>query len=202
VWNNIQKTIIHDLIHHGHTCETCFITYPSNIIYDIHKITKNIYLYKKKDQSTNFKDVITFMDNHKHIYDRFIILRCDFRYYVNITKWPKWNETGIILVNKDVHWPTLKLYSDVLFIVDNHSVDNFKLAFDYSCFKSIYDVHHLGQYLYMNNIPFHLMYEEYYHMDDHPIHSLASLEDEPNLTIIKKINPIKDVSKWNSNLIS
>jgi hypothetical protein len=49
----------------------------------------------------------------------------------------------------------------------------------------------------MNNIPFHLMYEEYYHMLGHPLHSIASLQEHPDLD-----NPIpgvevEDVSIYN-----
>jgi hypothetical protein len=195
-WNNIQKTIIDDLTKNGHNCEITFITYSSEIIDDIKKIInpKNIYLYEPETQIKNFEQVLQFMDNNKNIYDRFIILRCDFKYRLCITEWPKWNERGIILVNKDVHWPKMKLYADILFIVDTDSIYNFKLAFYSDIFCDT--IHGLGRYLY-NNISFHLMYEDYYHMDDHPIHSLASLEDEPDLEHIKKINPIKDVSMWN-----
>jgi hypothetical protein len=155
-----------------------------------------MYLYQQEDQQKNFKQTILFMDNNKNIYDRFIILRCDFRYNIRITEWPKWNESGIILVNKDVHWPTKKFYADVLFIVDTNSIDSFKLAF----YNSLNEpgIHGLGKYLYNNSIPFHLMYEEYYHMNHHPIHSLASLDDEPNLEFKQELNPLKDISIWNT----
>ena len=41
------------------------------------------------------------------------------------------------------------------------------------------------------------MYDDYYHMNIHPLHSLASLEDEPDLNNPLVIEPIKDVSQWN-----
>jgi hypothetical protein len=186
------------LVKNGHEYEIVFITYPSEIIESIKEIInpKHIFLYEQETQSKNFTDCITFMTNNQTLYDRFVILRCDFRYNLYISQWPKWNETGIILVNKDVHWPTRKLYADVLFIVDSSHLKCFDVAFHSSIYCN--SIHGLGGYLYNNNIPFHLMYEDYYHILDHPLHSISSLEQEPDLQIRKQSESIKDISHWNN----
>jgi len=196
-WDNWKKTIYDDLINNGYECDIVFITYPSEILEKIKNIIKPKYikLNKKTSQTANFANVLTFANNHKNEYDRFVILRCDFRYRFTITKWPKWNETGMTLVNRDVHWPSQKLYSDIVFIVDVDFVDSFTNAFNSSIYGDT--IHGLGQFLYNNNIPFHLMYEDYYHMNFHPLHSLGSLEDEPDLENILIMEPLLDISQWN-----
>ena len=196
-WNNIKKTILDDLVKNGDEYEIAFITYPGELIDSIKEIInpKHILLYEKETQCKNFADCITFMTNNKPLYDRFVRLRCDFRYNMYISQWPKWNETGIILVNKDVHWPTRKLYADVVFIVDSTHLEYFNTAFRSNIFGDT--IHGLGGYLYNNNIPFHLMYEDYYNILNHPLHSISSLEEEPNLQKPKQSEPIKDVSQWN-----
>ena len=42
------------------------------------------------------------------------------------------------------------------------------------------------------------MYEDYYNILNHPLHSISSLEEEPNLQKPKQSEPIKDVSQWNN----
>jgi hypothetical protein len=196
-WNNIQKTMIDDLRNQGHYCDIAFVTYPTVIIEEIQtKISPNyLLLHEQINQSTNFKDVVSFMRDHQQEYDRFVILRCDFRYRIPITKWPKWQENGIFLANKDVHWPTVKLYSDILFMVDSPELGVFSTAFEGSRGATI---HGLGQYLYNHHHPFHLLYEDYYHMDKHPLHAFASIEqEEPDLDNPLVFEPIPDVSQWN-----
>ena len=196
-WDNLKKTIIDDLLNNGHAVDIAFVTYQSEIVEKI-KTTINptyIILNDKINQVENFKHVLTFMNNYKNEYDRFVILRCDFMYRFGITKWPKWEENGIILVNKDVHWPTQKLYADVIFITDSEFIDIFTNAFYSDIYYS--NIHGLGRSLYNNNIPFHLMYDGYYHMNKHPLHSLASLEDEPDLNNPVVFEPITDISHWN-----
>jgi hypothetical protein len=196
-WDNLKKTLVDDLINNGHECEIVFITYPSEIIEKIKEVInpKYIEIHNKEYQKKNFEDVVTYMNNHKNEYDRFVILRCDFRYRFGITKWPKWNETGLFLVNKDVHWPSRYLYSDILFIVDSNSLNLFSSAFSYT--KYCDTLHDMVTYLYVNKDPFHLMYDEYYHMDKHPLHSLASLEPEVDLDNPLVFEPINDISQWN-----
>lgn len=196
-WNNIKQTIVDDLINNGHICETAFITYPSKIIDEIMKtISPNhMRLFKKETQIKNFGDVISFALENRNNYDRFLILRCDFQYRIPITNWPKWNEYGIFIVNKDVHWPSTNFYADIVFMVDADMLDIFNTSYRGNIF---YDtIHGLGKYLYENNISFHLIYDGYYHMDNHILHSLASLEEEPDINNPKKIDPISDISQWN-----
>lgn len=197
-WENIKKSIYNDLFENGYSCEIAFITYESEILKNIKEIIKPRYIeiHKKEDQFKNFADVISFISKHQNEYDRFVILRCDMMYRKYITKWPKWNKKGIFILNKDVHWPSVKLYSDVFFMLDSDFLDDFKDAF----FKGKHEctIHGLGGYLYKNNIKFNLMYEEYYHMWKHPLCAVASLEEEPNLDDAEYAGePIEDVSQWN-----
>jgi hypothetical protein len=200
-WDNLKKTIYDDLTNNGHECDIVFITYCSKIVEDIKNIIAptHIEIKERINQSENFKNVLSFMNKYKNTYDRFVILRCDFMYRINITTWPKWDKNGIILVNKDVHWPTYKLYADIMFIVDSTSVDTFTNAYYSNIFRD--SIHGLGCFLYNNSIPFHLMYEDYYHMNIHPLHSMGSLEDIPDLANPLPIEPIKDVSYWNKHPI-
>jgi hypothetical protein len=179
-WDNWKKHICDDLINNGNECDIAFVTYPSKIIEQIKTVInpKHIILNKCTTQRKNFEDVLQFMNDHKE-YDRFVILRCDFTYRFDITKWPKWEETGIFIVNRDVHWSTTKYCSDVMFIVDSKNVNTFDIAFKHSMFDD--SMHGITKILYNNNIPFHLMYNEYYHMDKHPLHSMASLEDQNDI---------------------
>jgi hypothetical protein len=199
-WDNLKKTLVDDLIENGHECEIVFISYPSEIIEKIKEIInpKEIILATQEHQSKNFRDVVSYINMCGNIYDRFVILRCDFIYRFGITKWPKWNENGIIIVNKDVHWPTQLLYSDVLFIVDNNKISEFTYA--YSQTKHNVVLPDLPLYLYINKIPFHLMYDAYYHMNIHPLHALASLEHVVDLENPIVFEPIKDISQWNGGV--
>ena len=196
-WDNWKKTIYDDLINNGNECDIAFVTYPSKILQNVKDIInpKYVTINNKINQTTNFKDMLSFMSNHKNEYDRFVILRCDFRYRFGITKWPKWEENGIILVNRDTHWPSQKIYADIVFIVDSNFVGIFSKAF----YEDIYGdtIHGLGRFLYNNNISFSLMYEDYYHMNIHPLHALASLEDEHDINNLKNIIPLSDISQWN-----
>ena len=82
-WNNIKNTILDDLVKNGDEYEIAFITYPGELIDSIKEIInpKHILLYEKETQCKNFADCITFMTNNKPLYDRFVILRCDFIVY-------------------------------------------------------------------------------------------------------------------------
>ena len=168
-----------------------FITYPSSIINQIKETIQPVHieLHQPITQIENFADVLAFMDNNRNNYDRFVIIRSDITYKKSADQWPNWDKNGIILTNKDVHWPSKKLYGDTVFIVDSPMIDIFSEAF----YSNIYGetLHGIGQYLYENNVPFYLMYEEYYHMNKHPLHWLASLEPTDYCS------PVMDVSQWN-----
>lgn len=120
------------------------------------------------------------------------------QYIIPITTWNKWNNRGIFVVNKDAHWPTLKLYSDILFMVDNNSIDIFVQAVNENNNARNYeDMHGVGNVLYMKNIPFHLIYEDYYHMWEHPLHVLMGQENEPDLDNPFIGTMLTDISQWN-----
>jgi hypothetical protein len=199
-WDNLKKTLVDDLIENGHECEIVFISYPSEIIEKIKEIInpKEIILTTKETQCKNMNDVITYMNMNGNIYDRFVILRCDFMYRFGITKWPKWNENGIFIINRDVHWPTQLLYSDVLFIVDKNKILEFNFAFNKR--RCNLDLHDLPLHLYINNIPFHLIYDTYHHMASHPLYAIASLEPVVDLENPIVFEPIKDISQWNGGV--
>ena len=197
-WENINLAIIKDLINNGHSCDIAFITYYSAIIEEIKNKFKPKYmiLNERFNQILNFKNILSFMHEHKNEYDRFIILRCDLRYRLRITKWPKWQEKGIILENRDVHWPKSKLCADLIFIVDVPELELFSDAIENNSNSN--DLHEVSQYLYNHSFPFHFMYDGYYHMDNHPLHTLASIEQEnPDLDNPLQIESITDISQWN-----
>jgi hypothetical protein len=198
-WNNIKSTILDDLTKNGYEYDVNFVTYPSEIIGLINKIIqpKNLIQIQCNSQSENMLHTIDFIHNYRNEYDRFIILRCDMMYRTPVTKWPKWNNNGIILTNKDVHWPTRKLYSDTIFIVDGNMIDIFAESVRYSTSRETAHLHYIGEYLFINNIDFHLMYENYYHMIDHPLQALASIEDTPDLNNPLPGIPVTDISQYN-----
>ena len=96
-WDNLKKTIYDDLTNNGHECDIVFITYCSKIVEDIKNIIAptHIEIKERINQSENFKNVLSIMNKYKNTYDRFVILRCDFMYRINITTWPKWDKNGI-----------------------------------------------------------------------------------------------------------
>jgi hypothetical protein len=196
-WNNWKESIVENLQLNGDICDIAFITYKSELITKIIEVIqpKFIEICEKINQYDNYQHIVKFMKYHKEEYDRFVILRCDIEYKIRITKWPKWNETGIFIVNRDVHWYNHKLYADIIFIIDTESVDIFTKVVN-NCEKHS-PMHVIGKYLYENNIPFHLMYEEYYHMLEHPLHSLASLQEHPDLDNPIPGIQIEDVSIFN-----
>lgn len=197
-WSNIHLSIINDL-NNLHTVDIAFITYDSEIIHLIKEIIqpKYINLFPCISQRENFREVLKFIKVNEDSYDRFIVLRCDIVYKNYITKWPKWDYKGIILLGKDVHWPTQKLYYDILFIIDSSTIDILLSLGD-----SIYhgeNMHALGRALEINNINFKIMYDDYYHVTDHPIIDIASVNeipvfDKPYVDNAKKLD---DISKWN-----
>lgn len=194
-WTNWKQTIIDDLEKAGDTCEFAFITYPCEIIEQIRQDLKPAFIELREQitQIENFANVLSFMEKQSKRFDRFVIIRCDFKYRIPITKWPKWDKSGIFIVNRDVNWPTNQLYADTLFIVDSCTIDIFTNAF----YSNIYcnTIHGLGGYLYQNNLPFHLLYDGYYNMDAHPLFALASFEtEELDIDNPKQVSPLADIS--------
>lgn len=194
--NNWNKTLFDPLKEKNIEFDIFFLTYDSPILTDV------INVYKPKEvriepcisQASNFKNIANFLEEKKDQYDRFVILRFDFMYRKKITEWPKWNQEGIFILNKDVTWPSKKYYTDILFIVDKNHINSFNLAA--RSFNGY--PHELGQFLYFNNIDFHLIYDTYHHMHiNNPIVSLATYEPEPDLDNPTTPLIIDDVSQWN-----
>jgi len=198
-WDNIKSVITDDLSRNCHEYDVVFITYPSKIVDSIKRLIqpKHFIQLQCNNQGENMLHITEFMNIYRSEYDRFVILRCDMMYRIPITKWPKWNNNGIILTNKDVHWPTRKLYSDTIFIVDSHMIDLFTESARYSSARETAHLHYIGEYLFVNNIVIHLMYDEYYHMINHPLQVLASLEDTPDLYNPLIGIPVTDISRYN-----
>jgi len=184
-YNNWKKTLF-DVIPEN---DIIFITYDSPLNEQIKKLfkPKEFITLPVRNQVNNFKRVLQFCDESE--YDRYVILRCDFMYRYKITEWPKWNERGIFIINKDINWPNLKFYSDTLFIIDKEYVKTI-LNLGEAIYEHAGTIHTLGRELYNKNISFHLMYEEYYHMAIHPIQVLASMEEEPDINNPKVVIPL------------
>ncbi len=180
--DNWKTTLLDDLREKGHLVDVFFITYESEIIESLRNSVvqpKEILLHPKISQTENFKNVVAFMDKKKGLYDRFVILRCDFAYRYKITDWPKWKSGGIILVNKDFTWPSTRLYSDIMFLVDSYMLLDFKIAFHNDKYRNT--LHHIGRYLEYSKTPFSVMYDKPYLFSNHPLHALVSVEGLPNL---------------------
>ena len=198
-WNNITSIVQDDLTTNGHKYDVVFITYPSEIVGLINQIIqpKHLIQIHCNNQGENMLLVAEFMASYRSHYDRFIILRCDMMYRIPVTKWPKWNNNGIILTNRDVHWPTRKLYSDTIFIVDDNMIDIFTDSVRYSNARENAHLHYIGEYLFITNIDIQLMYENYYHMINHPLQVLASVEGPPDLSNPLQGTPVVDISQYN-----
>jgi hypothetical protein len=190
---NWKKTIF-DVI----DCDVVFITYPSNILDELVEKLSPVYVCVEgyNSQETNASAAIDWMSQNKNNYDRFVLLRFDIMYHKKITDWPYWNNKGIILVNKDVHYPTARLYADIVFVIDKEWVDQFKDAF-VARGKQKCCLHHIGKYLEEMDVPFLLMYQDYYHMTNHPLHSLCPTEPEPDPDQDYLGEKVLDVSQWN-----
>lgn len=198
-WANWKQSIIDDLKNNGDSVDTAFITYDSPIINEIKEIINPIHLscFPCISQRHNFIEVLNYIKANETQYDRFVILRCDVVYKNYITKWPKWDHRGFILVNKDVNYPSKRLYADIMFIIDNNVIDKLPLIEDLIYYDNT--IHNFGSALEEKNIDFALMYEGYYHMDNHPIHGIASINDMPSFDkpYLDDSICITDVSRWN-----
>jgi hypothetical protein len=198
-WDNWKKTIVNDLIENGHTVEIVFITYQSTKLDEVIRTMSpnHVIVLPIRNKYENGKQSIQFLKDHINDYDRVLISRFDIMYRIKITQWPKWNETGFFVVNKDVHWPNDKHYSDILFMFDINIqiLNDFRKALDYA--QNDCPEHGVGKYLYINKIPFHVLFEDYYHILDHPLHCLGSRESVPDLDNPYEGIKVVDVSQYN-----
>jgi hypothetical protein len=177
--DNWQAAIFDDLKANSIEYDVAFVTYPSDVLADLTEKIQPKYVTTEGygNQLDNMREVANLMERVADQYDRFIIIRFDFEYRMRITKWPKWNSQGITLVNRDVSWDSTKLYADILFVVDKTHLSAWRSAINY---MHSYP-HDIGKYLYENQIELNLMYDDYYNMVDHPLHSYISWEPSPNL---------------------
>lgn len=176
--------------------DIALVTFPSEILDDL-KLKLNpkyLIITENVSQEYTMTKVINMMKEKKDIeYDRYVILRFDFLYKIKIDRWSNWDSNGIILVNRDVHWPKLKYYADIVFIVDKDYIDLFEEAFNN---HPRYALHHIGGNLeYKQNV--FLMYEGYYYMHDHPLHALLNLSPYPDLENYNPGTRLYDISPWN-----
>lgn len=180
---NWETNIFNDLRNNGIEYDIVFITYESNILESLKTMipTKEVILCEKKESSQikNFHIVDEYMKK-KDKYDRFIILRFDVYYKQKITTWNNWNQKhSICLPNKDTTWNQTRFYNDLIFIIDSDRLCDFNKAVEYMLYSTHIDnypsmPHHIGQYLYMNKIPFHLIYDQLYDgIKNHPLYSMT-----------------------------
>jgi hypothetical protein len=183
--------------------DTAFVTYESPCLEELKMklLPKFVNVIPCISASDCFSNVIDLIKKQINNYDRFVILRFDFMYRRHLTTWPKWPERGLIVVNRDVTWPSKSLYSDQVFILDSNDIENFSRAWMWALTQYREDgshTHCIAKYYYENNLPFHLMYETYHHMENgHPLYSPVALCPEPDLKNPIDAIVIEDVSRWN-----
>lgn len=173
--DNWKKTIYEDLKENNIQYDICFITYSSNILEELVDKINPKYLIVDggyNNQIENFIEVKNIMLKLRDEYDRFVIFRYDYQYKYKITKWPKWDERGIIITNRD---PVGGLFSDLLFVVDSSHTEYFSDAVDNITMWP----HQIGKYLAENNIPFHMMYDDCYGQLNHPLYTYLTIEKDP-----------------------
>jgi len=196
-YNNWKSALFDDIVSAGSTYEIIFITYDSPILNEAKLNFNPTYceIQPERSQTANFQRVLNYVNLNKNNFDRFVILRFDIMYKIRLTSWPKWTEKGIFLFNKDVHYNTRKLYSDIIFIFDSNTTDTVCQL------KGIYynsTIHNFGRALEENGVSFHLLYDSYYHILSNPLFVIGSIQKEPDLNnYIRDYEEILDVSPWN-----
>jgi hypothetical protein len=176
---NWSKTLFNDVLAAGHTYDIVFNTYTSNCLEMLTSLLlpKYVELHPSISQTANCKNVAKWLREHADEYDRFIIIRFDILYRIPITQWPQWNSTGIILVSRDKHWYDERICADFIFIADKEYVQDLAKGLEYTRRQA----HQVSQYFYRNDIPFQLMYTNYYGLQNHPLYIVKGLEPDPVL---------------------
>jgi hypothetical protein len=175
---NWQQYIFNDLDKQGISYDTVFITYPSKVLDDLCYLLepKIVITEGYNSQMSNLRFVADWMMEHQQLYRKFIILRFDFWYKIPITQWPRFEEDGFIVINKDVSWENTFYISDFLFQIGSESVPTFR----HVVYKPIWIPHEIGACLKLENIPYKLMYDDYFfYSKDHPMYSYF-LDPRPN----------------------
>jgi hypothetical protein len=158
-----------------------FITYESPLLNQVSQIlnANEVIIKPKISQLQNMNDVGDYMIKNKTKYSRFVVLRFDILYRIPIVSWNKWNESGIILVSPVVHFYDERFVADWVFIVDSYRVDSFAKALSL-CKRQ---PHEVTIYLTTQFIPFHLMYDNYYPNETHPLYVMNQRGDPVNLSM-------------------
>jgi hypothetical protein len=171
---NWKKTL-YNLDPSKYTCDTAFVTYNHHLLEQLIQLMqpKYVVINERTTQNMNMKHACDLMKEKQNEYDRFLIIRFDIAYRMPIDSFPKWEKTGIFLLNRDVHFPTTKYYTDVFFIVDKKWVDTFSKQHLLHNNGDPYYVdlpHMITRNLFIKNIPFHcILGDKYYHNSKHPI---------------------------------
>lgn len=192
------KETIFDVI----DCDVVFFTYKSEILDQLIKKISPIHVCTSgyDSQEGNAEAIIKWMVENKDKYDRFVLLRFDIMYRKRIIEWKQWNNKGIILVNKDINYPTLKLYNDIVFIVDSEWVNNFKGAYEG---ENKMCLHHIGKYLEkMKDVPLRIMYPNYYEFAKHPLYAIHPEQPRPYIYDDYEGEKIFDLTQWNPCLLN
>lgn len=178
-WNN---AIFNNLKDNNIDYDIAFFTYTTPTLDELVNKMKPVKVVKEgyTDQYGCLEAATQYMLDHKEAYDRVLLLRFDFKYRIRVTQWKKWDEKGIILVNRDVHWlmPSRRYGADIVFIVDQDSIETFYKAIRHP--RRLH-AHTVATYLDAHKIPFHFMYDTYHHMTTNPLHAHDQFESEPNL---------------------
>ena len=175
-WHDTIFKYLHPLLY-----KITFITYESPLLHHLVKIINpnEVIIKPKISQLQNMNDVGDYMIKHKANYSRFVILRFDILYRIPILSWNKWNERGIILVSPVVHYYDERFVADWVFIVDAYRVEPFVKALSL-CRRQ---PHEVTIYLTTQFIPFHLMYDDYYPNETHPLYVMNKKENSINLLV-------------------
>ena len=179
---NWNATLFDDMKKNGIDYDVMFITYPSPILEELVEKVKPVRVITDSpgQQIGHLTTASKILEQQKGNYDRMIVLRFDFQYRIVITRWPKWGSKGIILASRDVGWNQNECYHDIVFVVDSDSVDKFNEAVRSAMVDGSYR-NEIGQYLYRKGVPFELMYEDGYHMINHPLYALKHFDAEPDV---------------------
>jgi hypothetical protein len=177
-----------------------FITYDCHIavVKELGRLLEasEIIMNKRISQLQNMNDVGEYMKKYKEKYSRFIIMRFDVMYRYEIHSWNKWHQEGIIIVSPDSHYFDERYVADFVFIVDSYRVEPFVKSLN----LCIYQPHEVGIYLTTNFIPFHLMYNDFFPNNTHPLYILNKMGDTLNLDkyypgvadpqVLRETNPV------------
>jgi hypothetical protein len=191
------KETIFDVI----DCDVALFTYKSGILDQLKEKLSPVHVCTEgyDSQEGNANAAIKWMIENRNRYDRFVVLRFDFMYRKRIIHWRHWDKKGITLVNKDIKYPSSRLYHDAVFVIDSEWIGHFKKAFEGP--DKIY-LHHIGRYLEdMKDVPLRVMYPDYYHLTKHVFYAWYPEEPRPHVEDGYKGEKLLDLTEWNECLL-